>query len=157
MQSILSTILLLASAGLLAVVGILYLKDRGDEEDPARPTSVPGHYQLIDIVDAIKDEGVDVSFGAQGTDVRSIVLERPGQMLSLDSGRAYVFIYPDIATQEDATLDVAAEDVDLEDIAGDPVDASNVQLYTGSNVAVLVVDSNEETSDKIESAITLLP
>jgi hypothetical protein len=81
------------------------------------------------------------------------MLERPGQVILLDSGQAYVFIYPDTATQEDATLDVLPEDIDLLDISGEPLDFESIALFTGSNVAVVLVNADEATADRVETAV----
>ena len=46
------------------------------------------------------------------------------------------------------------EDVDLIDISGDPVDFDSIDLFTGSNVAVALVDSDQETADRVEAAVS---
>jgi hypothetical protein len=155
-QSIISSLLMITSIVLLVAVGFLYLRNRDDTEEPTPPTPVPGHNQAINVLEAFRSENLDASFGEQGTDVRSAILERPGQKVELDSGAAYIFIYPDVASQEQATLDVVPEDIDLTDISGDPVDVDTIDLFTGSNVAVVLVDSDQETADRVQSAVAEL-
>ena len=152
-QSIVSTLLLVTSFALLVAVGVLYVRDRNDSSEPTPPTAIPGHNQAIDVLNAFRDQDLNAKFGPQGTDVRSVMLERPGQMIALDSGTAYIFIYPDIASLEDATLDVLAEDVDLKDIAGDALTFDSIDLFTGSNVAVVLVDGDEQTAERVEAAV----
>jgi hypothetical protein len=81
------------------------------------------------------------------------MLERPGQMVKVGSARAYLFIYPDVASQEAATLDVAPEDVDLVDISGDPIEFTSIELYANSNIAVVLVDADQSTADKVKAAV----
>jgi hypothetical protein len=114
---------------------------------------VPGHNQAIDVLEAFRGAGLSARFGEQGTGVHSQILEGTGQALALKSGQAYVFLYQDVATQEAATLDVLPEDIDLVDVAGDPVSFTTINLYTNSNVAVVLIDADEETAGKVESAV----
>lgn len=155
-QSIVSSLLMITSIALLAAVGFLYFRDRDKSDDPTPPTPVAGHNQAIDVLEAFRAEDLDAKFGEQGTDVRSAILERPGQRVDLSSGAAYIFIYPDVASQEQATLDVAPDDIDLTDISGDPVDLNEAELFTGSNVAVVLVDASQETADRVRAAVAAL-
>ena len=144
---------MVTSIALLAAVGFLYFRNRDDSSEPTPPTPVPGHNQAIDVLEAFRAENLEAKFGEQGTDVRSAILERPGQKVDLSSGDAYIFIYPDVASQEQATLDVTSDDIDLTDVSGDPVDVNEIDLFTGSNVAIVLVDSNQVTRDRVRSAV----
>jgi hypothetical protein len=155
-QSIISTVLLAISAALLIAVVVLYVRDRNKPDEPTPPTAVPGHNEAIDVLNAFRAQKLDVSFGEQGTDVRSSMLERPGQMVKVGSARAYLFIYPDVASQEAATLDVAPEDVDLVDISGDPIEYQTIELVANSNVAVVLVDADQTTIDRVKNAVAAL-
>jgi hypothetical protein len=155
-QSILSTVLLVASLVLLATVAVLYVRDRNDGGDPKPPTAVPGHNEAIDVLNAIEAEGLDAEFGGPGTDVRSRMLEGAGQTIELDAGTVYAFIYTDESQQDDVTLDVLAEDVDIVDVSGNALDVTDAHLFTNSNVAVLLVSSDEETIEGVEAAVAAL-
>ena len=152
-QSIISTVLLATSAALLVAVVVLYVRDRNNPDEPKPPTPVPGHNQAIDVLDAFRAQSLTAEFGTQGTDVRSSMLERPGQMIKIGSARAYVFIYPDVGSQEQATLDVEPEDVDLVDINGDDIQYNSIELFAGSNIAVALVDADQQTSDRVKAAV----
>ena len=152
-QSIASIVLMVASVVLLVAVGVLYLRDRDNHKEPTPPTPIPGHNQAIDVLDAFRHAGLTAKFGEQGTGVHSEILEGTGQALTLKSGQAYVFLYQDVATQEAATLDVLPEDIDLVDVAGDPVSFTTITLYTNSNVAVVLVDADARTAEKVQSAV----
>jgi hypothetical protein len=155
-QSVASTVLLIASVALLIGVGFLYLRDRDNSKEPTPPTAVPGHNQAIDVLEAFRSAGLTAKFGEQGTGVHSEILEGTGQALTLKSGQAYVFLYQDVATQEAATLDVLPEDIDLVDVAGDDVSFTTINLYTNSNVAVVLVNANAKTADQVETAVAAL-
>jgi hypothetical protein len=155
-QSLISTLLLVISVVLLIAVGVLFIRDRRDDDTPVAPTPIAGHNQAIDVLNALKDQDLDAHFGDQGSDVRSEMLERPGQTIELPDGTVYVFIYPDFDARDDATLDVLAEDVDLVDVAGDPIDVDEATLFTNSNVAVLIVASDPDTIAKVEQAVNEL-
>ena len=152
-QSIISTVLLAISAALLIAVVVIYVRDRNNPGEPTPPTPVPGHNQAIDVLDAFRAQKLSAEFGVQGTDVRSTMLERPGQMIKIDTARAYVFIYPDVGSQEQATLDVLPEDVDLVDINGKDVQYNSIDLFAGSNVAVVLVDADQQTADRVKAAV----
>lgn len=156
-QSLLSTLLLVISVLLLVAVAVLYIRDRREEDTPTPPTAVAGHNQAIDVLNALRAQGLAASFGTQGSDVRSVMLERPGQTIELPDGTVYLFIYPDFDARDDATLDVLAEDIDLVDVAGDPIDIEDASLFTNSNVAVLVTATDPDTLEKVEAAVNALP
>jgi hypothetical protein len=155
-QSIASSLLLLISLGLLVTVGVLYIRDRNDDNDPKPPTPIPGHNTAIDVLEAFRHHDLNAEFGDRGTDARSAMLERPGQMVKIGDARAYVFIYPGRADQEAATLDVIGEDIDLDDVEGDPIEFESIELFTASNVAVVLLDANEETSERVAEAVAAL-
>ena len=62
-------------------------------------------------------------------------------------------IYPDVGSQEQATLDVLPEDVDLVDINGKDVQYNSIDLFAGSNVAVALVDADQQTADRVKAAV----
>jgi hypothetical protein len=136
---------------------VLYFRDRNEPAEPARATAVPGHYQLIDVLDAINDKGVSAQIGGPTTGVRSRMLGYPGQLITIGDGSVYVFVYPDIASQEDSTLDVDAADIDIKTASGDPIDSTDATLSAKSNIAVLIINADEKTVAKIEDAIQSLP
>jgi hypothetical protein len=156
LQTWVSTLLLIVSAGLFALVAVLYLRGDDEPSEPVAPTAVPGQNKAIDVLNALKAQDLDAEFGPQGTDVRSVMLERPGQAITLKSGTVYVFIYPDPSTQEDVLLDLTAEDVDIEDVAGNQLQAGEPRLFASSNVAALLVNGTEDEAQKVSEAIASL-
>ncbi len=157
-RPILSWLFLLVSVGLFAAGAILYLQDREAEQAMDIPIAAPGKNELIHVVTAMEAEGLDVEY-LTGTDgVSSRMLEGAGQALTVDGARLYVFIYqPDAAARDDVTLDVEDEDVDLVNNAGDPVEAASLRLFTGSNVAVVLVGGDGDLAEAVAAALDRLP
>jgi hypothetical protein len=156
LQSWVSTLLLILSVGLFALVAVLYFRGDDEPSDPVPPTAVPGQNKAIDVLNALEAHDLDAEFGPQGSDVRSVMLERPGQAILLEFGTVYVFIYPDPSTQEDVLLDLTADVVDIKNVAGSPVDAVDPRLYANSNVAVLLINGTEDEAEKVSEAIASL-
>jgi hypothetical protein len=149
--------LMLVSVALLVVVAVLFFRDRNQSSEPVPPTAVPGRNQAIDVLNALRANDLDAEFGTQGSDVRSAMLERPGQTVELPDGTVYIFIYPDFGARDDATLDVLIEDVDLTDVGGNEIELTDdAYLFTNSNVAVVVISPDTETVGKVEEAVASL-
>lgn len=155
-QSWASSLLLVLSLGLFALVAVLYFRGDDKPSEPIAPTPIPGENKAIDVLNALLSQDLDASFGPQELNVRSRLLEGAGQALVLGQGTAYIFFYADQSTQEDALLDVAATDVDIQDIRGDPIDVGEAQLYANSNVAVLLVHGSDEEAEKVAEAVASL-
>jgi hypothetical protein len=156
MQSWASTLLLIVSLTLFAIVAVLYFRGDDNPSDPLPPTPLPGQNKAIDVLNALAAQDLDPKFGAQGSDVRADILERPGQAILLDEGTVYVFIYQDQSTQEDVLRDLTVDMIEVEDVAGDPVDIGQPQLFANSNVAVLLVNGTEDEAEKVSDAIASL-
>lgn len=157
-RSVLSWLFLLLSVGLFAAGAILYLQDRGAERATRAPEAAPGKNELVHVVTALEAEGLDVAYLTGADGVGSRMLEGAGQPLTVDGATAYVFIYsPDAAARDRVTLDVLPEDVDLVNNAGEPVDAADLELLTGSNVAVVLVDGDDGLGERVAAALGRLP
>ena len=153
----LSWLFLVLSVALFAAGAFLYFQDRGDEETIEIPIAAAGENELVHVVSALEAEDVTVEYLSGADGVGSRMLENnAGQALSADGERLYVFIYPDVEMRELATLDVLAEDVDLENNAGDPVASADLRLFTGSNVAVVLVGGDEDLAEKIAAGLEQL-
>ena len=153
----LSGLFLALSVALFAAGAFLYFQGRGGEETVEVPIAAPGENELIHVVSELEAEGIDVAYLTGADGVGSRMLENnAGQALSADGERLYVFIYPDVDTRELATLDVLPEDVELENNAGDPVAAADLRLFTGSNVAAVLVGGDGVLAEKIATALERL-
>ena len=158
-QSIISTVLLLASVVLFAAVGVLYFRDRSESSDPPVPTPQPGRNELIHVVEALRAEGLTIEILLGPESARSEELDMAGQALRInEAATLYVFIFrPDAAARADATDGLEAADLFLENASGDPIDDPSMRLITGSNVAAALIGAPDDVATKVETAITSLP
>jgi hypothetical protein len=156
MQSLASTLLLIVSLGLFALVAVLYFRDDDTPTPPAR-TPVAGQNQAIDILEALRQQGLDAEFGPPESYVTSRQLETVGQTIALETGTAFMFIYQNPSAQKEILLDTTIADVDLEEVSGAPIDTTDAHLFTNSNVAVVLINSTEDEAEKVSDAIALLP
>jgi len=158
LSPVLSWLFLALSVGLFAAGAVLYVRERGAEDTIAIPVAEPGKNELIHVISALEAEGIDVETLSGADVVRSRMLEGAGQPLRVDGAALYVFIYqPDAAARDEVTLDVVAEDVDLMNAAGEPVDAADRRLLTGSNAAAVLVDGDDALAGKVAAAMKRLP
>ncbi len=155
-RPLLSWLFLALSVGLFAAGAVLYIQGREAEDEAEIPIAAPGKNELIHVVAALEAEDLEVETLSGA--VRSLMLEVPGQPLAVDGVQLYVFIYqPDANAQEEVTLDIEPNDVDLETVAGDPVTAENPRLLTDSNVAVVLIGGDDALAEKVAAALKRLP
>lgn len=155
MLSLASTLLLVISLGLFVLVAVLYFRDDDTPTAPGR-TPVAGQNQAIDILQALRQEGLAAEFGPPESYVRSDQLETVGQSIVLETGTAYMFIYANPSFQQDVMLDTTIADIDLVEVSGATVDTADAQLYANSNVVVVLVNSTEDEAEKVSDAVALL-
>jgi len=152
---LLSTILYIVSAVLIVIVVVLYFRDRGDKGPVApTPASIPGANGLINVVDAFKSQGLSVKVMPNGAHVDE--LTPPGQGLDIDGKTVFVFVYSspaDLATDTDG---VDLTNLDLAS-AGTPIPASNLNVFTHSNIVAVIVGGDASLDAKIDAGMKALP
>jgi hypothetical protein len=153
-QRNLATILLLVGLGLvLAAIAIIYFRE--DDENgsqPVLPTSVPGRNELAHVADALRRQGLDVSYGPRG--IRSPILSEPGQNLTVDGATLYVFIYDTVPLRESQFDEARGNPVAILP-RGPGTPASDPPfLAAGSNVMVALVNGSAEIAEKVDRAIS---
>ena len=81
-SQLLSTVLFIAALGFAAAaLYIWYLDDADSGEDPPPPTVENGVYGLVNVLDALKDAGIDADYGRSPATSTSNQLDMPGQNL----------------------------------------------------------------------------
>jgi hypothetical protein len=145
------------AAALFVVVAVVYVRDRGKKDEvPPTPASVPGHAQTINVVNALKAQGIKADF-SRGGGARIEALTPPGQGLTADGKPLYVFIYEDPATREEETADLAPTDLVLVDVTGTPVAGGAPHAVGGSNVYAVLLGGDADLAAKVDRAIQGLP
>jgi hypothetical protein len=145
------------AAVLFVVVAVLYVRDRGNNSKvPPTPASVPGHAQSINVLNALKAQGVKADF-SHGGGARMDALTPPGQGLTADGQPLYVFIYEDPATRAAETADLAPADLVLVDVNGTPVAGGAPHAVGGSNVYAVLLGGDQALAAKVDRAIKGMP
>jgi hypothetical protein len=146
-----------------AVAVLAYGVYQSREENNAEPTSVPptsaaGGNTLINIKQALEAQGLKVNIVRSS--FRSLQLTVPGQGLSVDNDKVYIFIYngaDSVALREadSKTLDPAS--LTVMTVSGTPVAGTHPHVVSSSNVIAVLASSDEDVTSKVDAAIQGLP
>ena len=146
-----------AIAVVLLAMTVVYIRDqtRADPTQPP-PTSPPGSAETIDVFNALREEGLETTFGRQN--IPRGVLPEVGQMLVVDGTPLYAFIFPDVAAREEAeaNADVGAI-LAAAPAPTTPTAAGEARLVSHSNVLVVFATDDEELAAAIERAMARIP
>jgi hypothetical protein len=154
--NVVSLVLFGLAAVLFIAVGVLYIRDeREKEQTPPPPSSVPGHAQLKNVVDALAAQDIDVDYSREPSP-RFANLTPPGQGLTVDGNPLYVFIYEDPTIREDETASLGPADLTAVDRNGTPV-AGDPHAAGGSNIYVVLFGGDADLAAKVDRAIQGIP
>jgi hypothetical protein len=152
----LATALFALAAVLFILVAALYLRDRFQEEPtPPPPPSEPGRAQLVNVVQALRAQGLKTEYARQG--VRIPELTAAGQGLVVNGTPLYVFLFEDPATREAEVSELDLTSLTLLSTLGTPVASGSLHTIQGSNVFAVLVGGSEDLITKVDAAITELP
>jgi len=125
-----------------------------DEPTNAPPTAVPGGNKLIDITNALKNQGLKVEIVRAS--FRSPQLSVPGQGLKIDDSTLYVFIYPGstaVADREADSKDLDPSALTVLTVSDTPVAGGNPHVVSNSNVIAVLPSASQKEIDKVDAAI----
>jgi hypothetical protein len=146
-------LILAALAVVLAAIGYVYFSEEEETpQEPMLPTSVPGKNELAHVAAALREEGLDVSYGQRG--IRSPILSEPGQNLSVDEATLYVFIYDTVELREAQYDEARGNPAEILPRGPGTPAPEPPFLAAGSNVMVVLVGGSPETAEKVDRAIT---
>ncbi len=152
----LSLALFALAAILFVAVAVLYVRDRDEKvQTPPPPTSQPGHAQLINVVDALRAQGIKTEI-SHDPSPRFAALTPPAQGLTADGKPLYVFIYDDPTIREDESDSLETADLVPESTTGTPL-SGEPHAVGGSNVYVILFGGDAELAAKVDRAIQGLP
>jgi hypothetical protein len=150
-----SYILFAVSAALFVVVLVMYIRGR-DDEDALPPPSVPaGQNRLIDVRDALNNNGLKADFGRGANRAKGV--SEVAQLIEVNGETIYVFIYPDPTQRQRDQDALASSSLEILNTLGTPIAENPPYLYGGSNVLVAVYSDDASLREKIQSAIEGLP
>jgi hypothetical protein len=150
-----SNLFALAAVVFGALALILYFRNPGGGIAPV-PVARPGGNQLVNVTDALRNQGLDVE-QPRGLFIPRGALDVPGQGVEIDGMPAFIFLYPDAETARADAAGVDAVDVLPQRPAGTPAPDGEARMTQGSNVIVLFVGGSSETWQKVEAAVASLP
>lgn len=153
-------VLFAALAVLLVAIGVIYVRDRTDD-DPTQepPTRPPGNAEIITVVEALADEDLEATFG-RGRGIPPRILGVPGQALAVDGVPLYAFIFADVAARERAGAAIEVEEVlAAAPNAGTPDAAAPgaPHVAQGSNVLVVLAGGDAELAAAVDRAVARIP
>jgi hypothetical protein len=154
-RNLLSTLLFVLAAGLVAIAAYLFIQDWREDDDPPPPPVIAGQAELANVHDVLASEGLDVEYGDDN--VRANAFDPAGQQLIVDGESVFVFIFPDPAAREAATEDLDAGELELTYPFGDPVTEEPLSIGQGSNVVTVLVGADEDLQASIDAALATLP
>lgn len=145
-----------ALAVVFAVIAIvLFARDRRFGVAPV-PTAAPGGSQIVNVVGALERSGLSVA-QPPGSFIPKGALAVPGQGVEIDGNPGFIFLYESAAAAVADAATVAPDAVVPERVGKDPAPPGQRRMVQGSNVILLMIGGSDQTWQKVESAITMLP
>jgi hypothetical protein len=154
-RNLLSTLLFVLAAVLVAIAAYLFIQDRREDDDPPPPPVVAGDAELANVHDVFVSEGLDVEYGREGGRIDEF--SPAGQQLITDGESVFVFLFPDPASREAATEDLDVDEIVLTDAFGDPITEEPLSIGQGSNVVTVLVGADPDLQASIDEALSTLP
>jgi hypothetical protein len=155
LRNLISNVLFVVAAILLAYVVYAYIQDRRDNDTPEAPPSIPGKAELKNVRDALVAQGLDVDYGKEVGRVNG--LTAVGQQLITDDVSVYVFLFSSPEEREAETESLDLENLAMVDSFGESIETGVLQAVANSNVLAVSDGASEELQSKIDAAIRSLP
>ena len=153
--NLLSNLVALAAVAFGIVALVLYIRNPGGGTAPV-PTPAPGGAQLVNVTNAMRDQGLSVD-EPRGLFIPRGELEAPGQGVLVDGLPAFIFLYPDAESAAAAAAGADPDAIVPERLAGTPAPEGERRLTQDSNVIVVLVGGSDETWQGVETAVASLP
>ena len=154
-RNLLSTLLFVLAAALVAIAAYLFIQDWREDDDPPPPPVIAGQAELANVHDVLASEGLDVEYGRDGARIDEF--NPAGQQLIVDDESVFVFIFRDPAAREAATENLDAAEIELTDAFGDPISEEPLSIGQGSNVVAVLVGADQDLQASIDAALATLP
>lgn len=158
---LLSTLLFVAAIGFAAAaVYIWFMDDSSDSDEPLASTVEAGRYELVNVLNALEDAGLEVDFGRSPATASTDQLDAPGQNLQVEDTNVFIFIFnaddAEVAAsaREAAFTDVNPATMSLTTPSGN--DVSNGQpltAYQGANIIAVLIGGDAELQTQVQAVI----
>ncbi|HET8523992.1 MAG TPA: hypothetical protein VFL82_12200 [Thermomicrobiales bacterium] len=136
---------------IIAILAVNYYQDRQHTQAIPTPPVEAGHYQLVNVVNTLRDAGLSVKY--EPVTARSDQLTEAGQKVSMGSASAFVFIYPDVASREAESKTLDSATFSLTNTGGTPVATPPAHVVSTSNIIVALFDASADVTAKVDQAI----
>jgi hypothetical protein len=133
-------------------------EEKNGEPTTVPPTSAAGGNTLINIKQALENQGLKVEIVRSS--FRSPQLTVPGQGLSVNNDKVYIFIYNGadaVALREADSKNLDPATLTVMTVSGTPVAGTHPHVVSNSNVIAVVASSDEDVTSKVDAAIQGLP
>lgn len=158
---VLSTLLFVAAMGFAAAAVYLWFMNDDDTPDEAPvPTAEGGVYELVDVLNAFEDAGIETDFGRSPAAARTDQLDSPGQNLEVGETNVYIFIFtgadPEAlaAEREQAFAGLDPASMSLTTPSGKDVsNGEPLTPYQGANVIAVLIGGDDALRASVRDAI----
>lgn len=158
---ILSTLLFVAAIGFAtAAVYIWYMDDANEPDDPPAPTVEAGRYELVNVLNALEDAGLEAEFGRSPATASTKQLGTPGQNLKVEDSNVFIFIFNGAdageaaAARETAFAGVDPATMLLTTPSGNDVsNGEPLSVYQGANVIAVLVGGDADVQAQVQDVI----
>ncbi len=157
---LLSTILFVAAIGFAAAVYIWYMDDANDPAEPLVPTAEAGMYELVTVLNALEEDGLEVDYGRSPATARSSQMDRPGQNLRVEDTNVFIFIFnaadpaTAMADREAAFAGLDPATMSLTTPSGNDVsNGEPLSAYQGANVIAVLIGGDDDVREQVQDAI----
>lgn len=156
----LSTLLFLVAIAFAgSAIYIWQFRDQPNDEAPL-PTPVNGNYGLANVIDSLRDAGLDANPGRTPPTADSDQIDQVGQNVTVGDTTVFIFLYSPgqdqtgIGAREAAMANVDASTMQLSSPSGVDIDGGEtLTAYGGANVIAVVVGGDEETNQQVQDVI----
>jgi hypothetical protein len=156
-----STLIFAALAVVLVAIAVVYAQDDDDPPPTAPIPTTPEHNELINVEQALEQQGLTVDVGQGTVSARDAGITPPGQILTIGDATVYVFIFGSLEQREvvSASLDPATLVLTTPSgraIAGPGTENPEIRIAQQSNIIAALVGGDDALAAQFDAAITSL-
>ncbi|MDQ3442989.1 MAG: hypothetical protein M3490_05205 [Chloroflexota bacterium] len=158
---ILSTLLFVAAIGFAAAaVYIWYMDDANEDDAPPVPSVEAGRYELVNVLNALEDAGLEADYGRSPATARTDQIDRPGQNLRVEETNVFIFVFNGANAEEAATardavfVGIDPATMSLTTPSGNDVsNGEPLSVYQGANVIAVLIGGDEDVQAEVRDVI----
>lgn len=153
-SNIVSNLFAVAAVIFAVLAVVLYFRGSGSGVAPV-PTAAPGGNQIVNVTRALEAQGLSVE-QPPGLFIPVGAFDVPGQGVEINGHPGFIFLFDDAAAARAAVENLDPDEVVPDQLAGTPAPAGERRIVQGSNVAILLIGSDDETWQSVQAALETL-